>query len=45
MGAAYNATICKIGTATTSKGDFYEAINRNKAEYESGKLRIRNHFE
>lgn len=45
MGAAYNSTICKIGTATTYKGDFYEAINRNKAEYESGKLRIRNHFE
>lgn len=45
MGAAYNATICKIGTATTFKGDFYEAINRNKKEYEDGKLRIRNHFE
>lgn len=45
MGAAYNATICKIGTATTFKGDFYEAIERNKKEYESGKLRIKNHFE
>lgn len=45
MGAAYNATICKIGTATTYKGDFYEAIQRNKKEYEDGKLRIRNHFE
>ncbi len=45
MGAAYNSTICKIGTATTFKGDFYEAINRNKKEYEDGKLRIRNHFE
>lgn len=45
MGAAYNATICKIGTATTFKGDFYEAIQRNKAEFESGKLRVRNHFE
>lgn len=45
MGAAYNATICKIGTATTFKGDFYEAIKRNKKEYEEGKLRIRNHFE
>ena len=45
MGAAYNATICKIGTATTYKGDFYEAIKRNKEEYDSGKLRIRNHFE
>lgn len=45
MGAAYNATLCKIGTATTFKGDFYEAINRNKKEFESGTLRIRNHFE
>ena len=45
MGAAYNATICKIGTATTFKGDFYEAINRNKKEFEDGKLRLRNHFE
>lgn len=45
MGAAYNATICKIGTATTFKGDFYEAIERNKKEYENGNLRVRNHFE
>ena len=45
MGAAYNATICKIGTSTTFKGDFYEAIQRNKKEYESGKTKIRNHFE
>ena len=45
MGAAYNSTICKIGTATTFKGDFYEAIQRNKEEYKSGKLRLRNHFE
>ena len=45
MGAAYNATICKIGTATTYKGDFYEAIQRNKEEYKRGKLRVRNHFE
>ena len=45
MGAAYNATICKIGTSTTYKGDFYEAIERNKKEYKEGKLRIRNHFE
>lgn len=45
MGAAYNATLCKIGTATTYKGDFYEAIQRNKADYESGKLRLKNHFE
>lgn len=45
MGAAYNATICKIGTATTFKGDFYDAIQRNKKEYESGNTRIKNHFE
>ena len=44
MGAAYNATIVKIGTATTFKGDFYEAIQRNKADIEK-KKGIRNHFE
>lgn len=45
MGAAYNATICKIGTSTVYKGDFYEAINRNKEDFKSGKLRLRSHFE
>ena len=45
MGAAYNATICKIGTSTTFKGDFYAAIERNKKEYKEGKQRIKNHFE
>lgn len=45
MGAAYNSTICKIGTATTFKGDFYSAIERNKKEFKAGKLRVRNHFE
>lgn len=45
MGAAYNATIVKIGTATTFKGDFYEAIQRNKAEALTRKSHIRNHFE
>lgn len=45
MGAAYNATIVKIGTATTFKGDFYEVIERNKRDYKEGKLRLRNHFE
>lgn len=45
MGAAYNATICKIGTATTFKGDFYEAIQRNKKDYEEKRLKVRNHFE
>lgn len=45
MGAAYNATIVKIGTATTFKGDFYEAIQRNKAHDATRKDSIRNHFE
>ena len=45
MGAAYNATIVKIGTATTFKGDFYDAIQRNKAEALTRKSHIRNHFE
>lgn len=45
MGAAYNATVVKIGTATTRKGNFYKVIERNKKEFEEGKLRIRSHFE
>lgn len=45
MGAAYNASIIKIGTSTTFKGDFYDAIQRNKADFESKKKTIRNHFE
>ena len=45
MGAAYNATIVKIGTATTFKGNFYDAIQRNKQLYESKEIRLRNHFE
>lgn len=45
MGAAYNATLVKIGTATTFKGDFYEAIQRNKRDFESDRIKIRNHFE
>lgn len=45
MGAAYNASIIKIGTATTFKGDFYDAIQRNKREAESKTSHIRNHFE
>lgn len=45
MGAAYNATIAKIGTATTFKGDFYEAIQRNKNDFKEGRIRVRNHFE
>lgn len=45
MGAAYNATIVKIGTATTFKGDFYEAIQRNKSLALTRKSHIKNHFE
>lgn len=45
MGAAYNATIVKIGTATTFKGDFYEAIQRNKALALTRTTHIKNHFE
>ena len=45
MGAAYNATIVKIGTATTVKGDFYEAIQRNKSKDAVRKSHIKNHFE
>lgn len=45
MGAAYNASIVKIGTATTHKGDFYEAIQRNKRNDAEKKSHIRNHFE
>lgn len=45
MGAAYNATIVKIGTATTFKGDFYDAIQRNKLEDAQKKSHIKNHFE
>ena len=45
MGAAYNATIVKIGTATTFKGDFYEAIKTNKAELPHKGSLYRNHFE
>lgn len=45
MGAAYNATIIKIGTATTFKGNFYEAIQRNKKADAERKAHIYNHFE
>lgn len=44
MGAAYNATIVKVGTSTTFVGDFYEAIQRNKQEYKEHKG-VKNHFE
>lgn len=49
MGAAYNATMVKIGTSTTFKADFYDAIQRNKRDIEIMRKKttggIRNHFE
>ena len=45
MGASYNATMIKIGTATTFKGDFYETIQRNKKLWEDKKVTLRRHFE
>lgn len=44
MGAAYNASIIKVGTSTTFVGNFYEAIQRNKQEYQVNKT-VKNHFE
>ena len=45
MGAAYNATQIKIGTATTFKASFYRSIMRNKEEAKQKSSHIRNHFE
>ena len=45
MGASYNATIVKIGTATTFKGNFYDTIQRNKRSDSEKTSHIRNHFE
>lgn len=44
MGAFYNATKVLIGTPSTSKGFFYQSIERNKRNYDNGTGR-RNHFE
>lgn len=45
MGSAYNSTIVSIGTPTTFKGYFYEAIQRNKKDDAKRKSHIKNHFE
>lgn len=45
MGAAYNASLIKIGTSTTFKSNFYDTIQRNKALFSEGKISVRNHFE
>lgn len=43
MGASTNASMVKIGTAYTSRNDFYDGIQRNKRKLnETG---IKNHFE
>jgi len=44
MGAFYNATKILIGTPTTQKGFFFEAIERNMKDHEAG-TRKRNHFQ
>lgn len=45
MGAAYNATQIKVGTATTFKASFYRSIQRNKEEAKKKSTHIKNHFE
>jgi hypothetical protein len=44
MIAAYNGTICKIGTANTKKSNFYDAIRRNIRNEQNAKSK-RNHFQ
>lgn len=45
MGAFYNATKILIGTPSTSKGFFYDAIDRNKLDYVNGTKKRKLHFE
>jgi len=45
MGAFYNASIAKIGTSSTYKGDFFNSIDRNKKFFENGQLHLKNHYE
>lgn len=44
MGAYYNATIVKTGTPTTSKNNFYKAIQLNKRRQTSSRAK-QNHFQ
>lgn len=44
MGAYYNATIVKTGTPTTSKNNFYRAIQLNKRR-QTGRGSRQNHFQ
>ena len=45
MGAAYNATLVDIGTATSYIGYFFNAIQLNKSEDTKKTSILRNHFE
>lgn len=45
MGAYYNATIVKTGTPTTSKNNFYKAIELNKRRQLEGRNSRQNHFQ
>lgn len=45
MGAAVNATIVKVGTPGIHKGDFYNAIQRNKRKDIKKKKNMRCHYE
>ena len=44
MGSYYAATVVKTGTPTTHKGDFYQAIQRNKRRQTKRGARV-NHFQ
>lgn len=45
MGAYYNATLVKTGTPTTSKNNFYKAIQHNKRRQTNGRNPKQNHFQ
>jgi len=45
MGAYYNATIVKTGTPTTSKNNFYRAIQLNKRRQAGSRNAKQNHFQ
>lgn len=45
MGAYYNATLVKTGTPTTSKNNFYRAIQLNKRRQSAGRNIRQNHFQ
>lgn len=45
MGSFYNASVVMIGTPTTRKGYFYDAIELNNKKYKKTKGRVKNHFQ